>query len=273
MQGTTADQWKQQDYWSVLLAGVQKGAGKTTIALSAPTPIAVVSCDLGRLSIPPSVAKSQILVLPYHELTRVMGDMGTSVPQKDIYVKLMRELTEVWRAVKKGEPIKLESGLEFPTPKTVVLDGLSRLNTMLVDGKCALNGLLYADDLPKEARFKFWGTRLADVLSLTQQFASLPCNVVLTAWVDPKNDAEGKPTGVWLPDIGGKMDLLTAGLVSAALYCYSRAGKFYVRPKSDAAYPWCGIRGEYNLPNDIEVTIGADGKLPWEKIFSVAKGT
>ena len=86
---------------------------------------------------------------------------------------------------------------------------------------------------------------------------------------DPKKDKEGNETGVWLPDVGGKMDLLTAGMVGAALFCYSRAGKFYVRQQSDGAYPWVGIRDKYGLQPEVEVTIDPSGKLPmpFERVF------
>ena len=63
------------------------------------------------------------------------------------------------------------------------------------------------------------------------------------------------------------MDLKTAGIVSAALFCSSRQGKFYVQTKNDGTYPWCGVRDNYTLPKEIDVTIGKDGKLPFEKIF------
>jgi hypothetical protein len=271
MQGTTADKWKTQTFWSVLLAGAPKGAGKTTLALSAPVPMVVVSCDLGRLSIPPGVDRSQVLVLPYHDLTRILGDQGTSHPQKDIYVKLLRDLAAIYRAVKGQQPVELDDKSTFPTPLTVVLDGVSRLNTMLVDGRCAMNNIEYPDDLDKAKRFGFWGKRLADILTVVQQFASLPCNVILTTWIDPKKDKEGNETGVWLPDVGGKMDLLTAGIVGAALFCYSRAGKFYVRTQSDGQYPWVGVRDRYDLKPEIDVTIAQGQPLPFERVFGGIK--
>lgn len=276
MQGVVASQWENQQHYTVLAAGAPKGAGKTTLALSSTTPSVVVSCDLGKLSIPPGVDRTQILVLPYHELTREMKDQGATVPVKDVYMRLTRDLYSIYTAVKSGQPLKQDNGEVFPTPKTIVLDGVSRLNNMLIDGLCALNNITEPvfGKGDKGSAFKFWGQRLRGILTIVEQFASLNCNVILTTWIDQQKDGEGNFTGVWLPDIGGKMDLLAAGTVDAALYCYSRQGRFYVRTKGDGMYPWCGVRDRYSLAAEIDVTIemmpdgkNVKGQLPFQKIF------
>jgi hypothetical protein len=273
MQGATADQWKQQEFWSVLAAGMPKGAGKTTLALSAPQPTIVVACDLGRISIPPGVDRSKVLVLPYQDLTRVMEESGTTKPKRDIYVKLTKDLFNIYTSVKAQNAIKLEDGKEFPPPATIVLDGVSRLNNMLVDGLCAMNNI----DEPtfavgdKGKAFAFWGKRLRSILTIVEQFASLPCNVVLTTWVDQQKDSEGKPTNVWLPDVGGKMDIVASGTVGAALYLFSRMGKFYARTKPDGMYNWCGVRDKYDLKEEIDITIEKGQPSPWERIFGGGK--
>lgn len=270
-----ASEWTTQKNISVLVAGEPKGAGKTTFALSAPGPKVVLAFDLGRLSIPPGINRDETLVIPYQDLTRVMQDQGTTQPVKDVYLKLTRDLYAVYLAIKNQTTLKFEhegKEVEFPTPRTVVLDGASRLNNMLVDGQCALNNIAEPsfDVGAKGAAFKFWGTRLRNVLTLTEQFASLPCVVVITCWIDAEK-REQQPTGRWFPDLGGKMDLLGAGTVGAALYAYSRGGKFYVKTKADAAYPWLGIRDDYKTPSDVEVTIEPGKPLPFEKVFGGIK--
>lgn len=276
MQGMTLDKWPIQKYWSVLVAGRPKDSGKTTFAMSATKPLVLLSFDFGRVSIPPGVDTKDVLIIPYHELTRAFNPDGSSAPQIDIWIRLLKDLQAIMTSVRQGKDLVLEDGTTFPSPKTVVLDGMSRLGSMLVDGRLALNNMAYTDDLDKESRFKFWGKRLTDLYTMIQQIASLPCNIVMTAWIDPQViTVDGKPvtTGVWLADIGGKADLLTPGTVSATMVCSSRQGRFYAQIKSDAKYPWLGIRGVYTNPTEIDITIPRpDGKLPWELVFRDNKG-
>jgi hypothetical protein len=272
VQAFAGNEWQTQDRITALVCGHPKGAGKTTLAISVTKPnqtTAVVACDLGRLSIPPSVKREQLLVFPYQEVTRKMDETGNSKPLRDVFIKLTGDLYTIYCAVKEQKAIKIEGGREFPPPDNIVIDGMSRLNSMLVDGQCAMNNIADPSDVSKEQRFAFWGKRLRNTLTIVEQFASLPCNVVMTTWVDAVKDSEGKPTGVWLPDIGGKMDLLAAGTVGASLFAYSVAGKFKVRTQADGMYPWVGIRSRYGLPAEIDVTItGAAGeKAPWERVF------
>lgn len=271
MQGSTADKWSVQQHETVLLAAMPK-LGKTMVATSGPLPMVVVACDLGKLSIPPAQDRSQILVLPYQELTRALSDQGTTTPQRDVFTRLMRDLYSVAKAIKSGAPIELEGGVTFPTPKTVVLDGFTRLNQMIIDGKLALNNLNYTEDLSKEIRFNFWGKRLTDVYAVVQQFASLKVNVVITSWLKAQMSKEGQPTGVWIPDIGGAMDLRTAGVVGTALLCFAKSGgKYFVRTQPDGLFPWCGIRDRIGTPAELDVTITPAAPLPWKTLFGGEK--
>ena len=266
-----ASEWAVQTRETVIIAGNPKGAGKTTFALSATKPgqrTVVVACDLGKLSIPPMVDKSNVLVVPYQALTREISE-GHSRPVKDVYLKLTGDLYEIYDSIRKDRAIRLDGGREFAPPHNVILDGVSRLNGMLVDGQCSLNNILDPSDLDNKA-FKFWGKRLRDILAIVEQFASLPCNVILTAWVEEKKTPDGQGTGVYFPDVGGKMDVLAAGEMSNAIYGYSRQGKFFVRTKADGSTPWIGMRDRYTgIPAEIDVTIeGKPGeKSPWSKVF------
>ena len=271
MQGTKASEWVTQEFETVLVAGPPK-LGKTTFATSAPTPMVVVACDLGKLSIYPGANRDEILVLPYQELTREMGDLGTSNPKKDVFVQLMRDLGAIARAIKIGEPLKLDDGTEFYVPKTVVLDGFTRLNDMLVDGKLALGGKSYVEDLDKGVRFNFWGKRATDIYTQIQQYASLKkCHSVITCWLqaEMKTDVSGQSheTGVWLPSIGGKNNLRTAGVVSSSIVVESKGGKYTVKTKPDSRYPWLGLRDNFTTPADIDVTYVAGGLSPWERVY------
>lgn len=282
MRGMTLNEWPMQDYWSVLLAGLPKGSGKTTFAMSAPKPLVLFSFDLGRVSIPPGVNPNDVLIIPYHDLTRTFQLDGSTLPQRDIWANLTTDLNAVLQALKRQEELILDNGKRFPPPKTIVADGMSRLGSMLVDGRLALNNRGYTDDLPKEDRFKFYGKRLTDVYTMVQQIVASDCNTIMTSWIDEQviTGIDGKPqrTGVWLADIGGKADLLTAGVVSATIVCSSKKvaipgttnfkTKFYAQVKSDAKFPWLARRGIYTDESEIDITLPrADGKLPWELIF------
>lgn len=270
--GIPLEEWGIQDRETVLIAGAPKGAGKTTLALSVGKPddyTAVVACDLGKLSVPPGRSRERILVIPYQDLTREFtADGGHSRPKLDVFKRLTGDLYTIYKAVKEQSAIPLRDGKEFPPPQNIILDGMSRLNTMLVDGQCALNNIDDPSDLDNKA-FKFWGKRLRDALTIVEQFAGLPCNVVMTTWIDQVKNADGSATGIWYPDVGGKMDMLTAGTVGAAMLAYSRQGEFFVRTKADGQYPWIGVRDRYNLQSEINVTVkGTPGEVPpWQRIF------
>ena len=276
MQGILSSNWKKQESHVVLVAAGPK-LGKTNFATSAPTPMIVLSFDLGELTIYPGAKRDEILVLDYQQLTREMESTGSSMPTRDVYGKLMREIQAIYKAAKSGESIKLDDGTEFPTPKSIVLDGFSRLNTMMVDGKLLLNGggVQYTDDLSAAIRWSFWGKRGTDVYTMLQQFASLNINVIFTSWIktEMKNDPVtkiGYETGILLPDIGGAMDRKAPGTVGSAIMCVSRGGRYYIRTKPDASTPWIGVRNRFDLPMDVDVTHGANptGKSPWNLIFN-----
>ena len=284
LDGVVLDEWGIQNNETVLVAGMPKGAGKTTLALSvaktAKPRTVIIACDLGKLSIPPGVDPKNVLVLPYQQLTREFFDgpagtvgLGHSKPVKDVYLKLTGDFYQIYNSIKNDQAIKLSNGTEFLPPQNLILDGMARLNNMLVDGQCALNNIADPSDLDNKA-FKFWGKRLRDTLTIVEQFVGLPVNVILTTWIDQVKDGDGKPTGAWIPDIGGKMDLLTAGTVGAAVLAYSeRSGdklSYKVRTKPDGTYPWCGVRDVYNMPATIDVTItGTVGEKPaWDRIFN-----
>jgi hypothetical protein len=167
----------------------------------------------------------------------------------------------------------LAGGKEFPPPDNIVLDGVSRLNNMLVDGQCAMNNTMDTADLSKEQRFAFWGRRLRDMLTIVEQFGCLPCNVILTCWIEEKKDGDGKPTNVFYPDVGGKMDQLTPGEMSNAIYGYSQQGRFFVRTKADGSMPWIGLRDQYRGVSPIDVTIEgkAGERSPWSRVFGESK--
>lgn len=277
MQGKTANEWETQEFESVYIGGKPK-MGKTSTATSAPTPMVFVACDLGKISFWPGAKRDQILVLPYQDLTREMGDQGTSNPKKDIFIQLMRDLSDIARSIKTGTPLKLADGTEFPTPVTVVLDGFTRLNSMMVDGKLSLQGKAYTEDLDKTIRFNFWGKRGTDVYTILQQYSSFKkANVVITGWIKAEKrqlpDGSSVETGRWLPDVGGANDLKTAGVVAnTVLADFDSTTKEYVlRTKPDSRYDWLGLRDNFTSTSPLPVTYKPGDKSPWEKLFAGRK--
>lgn len=273
MQGIKASEWGVQEFESVYIGGKPK-MGKTSTATSAPTPMVFVACDLGKISYWPGAKRDEILVLPYQELTREMGDQGTSNPKKDIFVQLMRDLSDIARAIKTSTDLKLGDGTTFPCPKTVVLDGFTRLNSMIVDGKLSLQGKSYIEDLEKQIRFNFWGKRGLDVYTVLQQYSSFKkANVVITGWIKAEKrqmpDGSSVETGRWLPDVGGANDLRTAGVVANTLLADFDATRqqYVVRTKPDSRYDWLGLRDNFTTENPVVTTYKPGEPSPWQKLF------
>ena len=62
------------------------------------------------------------------------------------------------------------------------------------------------------------------------------------------------------------------GLADAVLYCYTRAGKYYIRTKSDGMVQGAKIRNNWTLPEVVDVTLsGGNGVLPYQKLFGEGK--
>ncbi len=272
------ESWETQARETVLVAGLPKN-GKTTFALSCTTEgkrTALIACDLGKLSIPPWIDRKNVIVFPYQRLTRELvaadagvANAGHSKPMRDEYLRLTGDLYRIYKSIKDDQAIQLADSTEFAPPHNLILDGMARLNKMLVDGQCALNGINDPSDLDNKA-FKFWGKRLRDTLTIVEQFASLPVNVVLTAWVKEQKDSDLKPKNIWYPDIGGAMDLLSAGTVGAAVMSYGKSdGTYYIRTRKDGMYPWVGVRDVYNMPAELDVTVKiGDKESAWDKVFT-----
>ncbi len=256
------------DYIKAMLWGAPKNPGKTTNAMSFPTPIAVLSFDPGNLSIPPWVDRSQVVVQRYHDPTRALNPLGGTVPSKDVVQDFTRDYIKLAELIRNQKPLVDDNGKELWVPRTVVLDGMTRLNSMMIDSQCMRQGVAEPAGLPKGESFKFWGGRLSLSKTFWELFLSLPCNVILTAWEDIVKDSEGKETGQRRPDLGGKLDIWGAGYVDASLYCFAQGGRYKVRTKGDGLIHGCGVRDKYTLPDVIDVTLDKGvGTLIYDKIW------
>ena len=242
------------------------GTGKTCLLLSQPTPHLVLACDTGSLTIPPGIDRTQIFVEEFHLPTRQFNNEGKTTPIRDIYTTTVRRLHEIYTAIATGKPLLDSGGNSLPSLASVSIDGVYRLNQMLIDGQCVLNNVNEPGEMGKHT-MKFWGSRLLSMMTILNQFAGLSLNVGFTTWERIETNDQGNPTGRVFPHIGGQMDIVGAGLADAMLYCFIRNGKYFVRTQSDGMIQGCKVRNNFSMPPVIDITIGVDGVLPYQKLW------
>jgi hypothetical protein len=169
-----------------------------------------------------------------------------------------------------SQPIRFQDEEECPLPDVLILDGMTELATTITEWVLGVNKKMEADDFTNH--FALWQKRLTIVRGMLHQLVPLPCTVVLIGW-EVGETIDTKRTGKIIPDIGGKLDNMLPGKCDAALRCYStttgRGQEFWVQTQSDGIRDWVGIRGQYNHPSKVDVTItGKPGEQsPWERVF------
>ena len=243
------------------------GTGKTSLIASQPTPHLILAYDTGTITIPPGVDKEEVYVEEFHETTRRFDPNGRTEPIKDVYTKTVRRLHEIYTAVSGGKPVLDVNGQELPPLASISLDGVYRLNQMLVDGQCVLNNVNEPGEMGSKTQ-KFWGSRLMAMMTIFSQFAGLSLNVGFTTWERIETNDQWNPTGRLFPHIGGQMDIVGAGLADAVLYCFIKGGRYYVRTKSDGMIQGAKVRNCFTLPDVVDVTIDQkDTRLPYQRIW------
>lgn len=256
----------EQTKGKVTLAFGGVGTGKTLLIMSQPTPHLVLAYDTGNITVPPGINKDEIFVEEFHKPTREFNAVGQTTPIQDIYRKTVRRLHEIYTAIATGGTLLDASGKPLPILSSISIDGVYKLNQMLVDGQCVLNNVNEPGDMGAKT-MKFWGSRLLSIMTIFNQFAGLGINVGFTTWERIETNDDGNPTGRVFPHIGGQMDIVGAGLADAAVYCYIRGGKYYIRTRSDGMVQGAKVRNVFTLPETIDVTLGPDGKLPYQKLW------
>lgn len=256
----------EQKKGRVTLAFGPVGAGKTTLIASQPTPHLILACDAGNVTIPPGVNRDEVYIEEFHEATRKFNNEGKTVPIGDIYRKTVKRLHEIYTALASSGTLMDDTGKPLPTLVSISIDGVYRLNQMLVDGQCVLNNVNEPGEMGNKT-MKFWGSRLLSVMTIFNQFAGLGINVGFTTWERIETNDDGNPTGRKYPHIGGQMDIVGAGLADAVLYCYRQGGRYMARTKSDGMIQGCKVRNNFTLPDTLDVTIEKDGKLPYQKLW------
>ena len=274
--------------WKWLSFGAPKGSGKSSFGMTAPGKKLVLQYDLGASTFPPGMDPNEFWVQTYPDSDAKGMHVGIGTERwtksKEIYAKVITDLDAIVEAFKANEAtITLHDGSTVPLPDTLILDGLVRLDTIIVDGFCAMNNITDPSEA-MDARGKagggtqkFWGRRLSNMNRLFSLVVSLPCHVGLITWEDVKSsiDATGNISVTSKdPDIGGRLNVWGPGLMDASLYHYGMGGKFYVRTQPTQEIQRVGLRNAYGLEPVIDVTIDPAGKLPlpWNRVFDRAAG-
>lgn len=261
--------------------GPPKGAGKTTFYLNMPQPLLDFQFDLGSVTVPPGVDASGIYVQDYVDDTVVDLSTSTVKRRREVGDKLAKDLVALLDSFKSGRDIvTLSDGTRCPKPASLLLDGATRMDEIIVDLICAINGIADPTDMPSKSgnagggTMKFYGDRLNRLKKLFSMVISLPINVALTTWEDVqvKKDSQGNITSrIIEPDLGGKLNLIGPGYFDSSLYHFFDAGMYKVRTKPTPEIGKIGVRGAYNLESVIDVTIKPGAMNPYERVFGNVK--
>lgn len=260
--------------------GEPKGAGKTTFYLTAPLPILDLQFDLGSITIPPGVNRDMVYVQDYPDDTIVDLSTNTVKRKREVGDKVAKDLVALLESFKNGTDIvKLSDGTTCPKPKSLLLDGGERLDQILIDLICAINGITDPTLMPSKngniggGTMAFYSDRLNRLRKLFSMVISLPINVHMTTWADiqVQKDKGGNVISKTMePALGGKLNIVGAGMFDSCIYHYHDAGKYLVRTKPTSEIARLGIRDDYRKDiSVIDVTIDLEGKkpLPYERVF------
>lgn len=267
--------------WKWLSFGAPKGSGKSTFAMTAPGTKLILQYDLGSSTFPPGVNPADCWVQTYPETDRKMLKAAATTDKwarsKATYTKVITDLDAIVEAFDTGaKEIKLHDGTIVPMPDTLILDGLVRLDSIIIDGFCAINNIADPGDmLDSKGKVgggtqKFWGRRLNTFNKLFSLVISLPIHVGALTWEDVKTSNDNGTIRIVSrePDVGGKMNVWSPGMFDACFYHSSEGGRFLIRTQPTSEIQRVGLRGRYSLPPTVDVTINEKDKLPFDRVFT-----
>lgn len=270
----------------VFLGGAPKSAGKTTFSLYAPGKKLVLLYDLGNAPTPPGVDPSQIWIRQYEASISVLNDKSDKwMPPSNVGSRIIKDIETIRNAYTTDQPmITFQDGEEIPKPDTIILDGMTELPKIMIDWILSVNKKTSAEDFigdnGKVNRYMLWQKRLTIMRSLLNMMIQLPATVILVGW-ETAEMKDGESTGRIIPDIGGQLDTMVPGKVDASLRLYSRMTQqgqhYYAQCQPDVTCQWIGVRGRYDLPREIDITVGPNApkpktteelhRNPWERVF------
>ena len=268
----------------VLLWGKPKEAGKSTLAMHAPTPIIGMQFDLGMPTIPPGVENPdgfiKVDVPPIVDM-----DPATSAWSRPVTVAtdMMKDAKDMRNGIMSGKKEFEFSGEKIPRPKTIIVDGMVELAAHALDWWLAVNEKSDPEDLKN--RYAAWGGRLKVLRTFYSVMLALPVNVVFITWEheETKEAANGQivGTGVYTPNLGGQLDIQGPGKVDCSVHCFhelitkqnsdgqsSLTHAWRARIKPNPQYPSVGIRNRYDAVGVVDVTLNPEKPYnPWEKLW------
>lgn len=268
--------------WKALMGFAGPKNGKSTLAFYAPQPIVVLNYDGGNPGIPPGVQGRDIYIQNYPVAENEVDPSNAKWSRSgEVGAQVIKDILDVRNTlVSEADELELMdwytmTPFKMPRPKTVILDGLVQFNNILLDWLMASEKMKDTADARQDA-LKFWSMRLSRMNTLFRFILPLPCNKVFNTWATDEMEGTGanrKPTGVVIPDIGGKMNDWAAGIVDASLYFFTERAnnrtKYYVCTKPNASVKCVGVRGRYDLPDVLDITIDpARPKNLWDELWN-----
>lgn len=249
----------------VVLWGKPKSS-KSTIALSATQPVLDLNYDGGTPGAPPGVDPENVWIQNYPpnnaDLLKKIGARSANIGDA-IVADIEAVVTAFVRQQKTVTLPDIFTGeqTQIPIPATLILDGGTDMVAHILNAILAKDGKQQATDYSN--KYELWTKRKDIMQAIGSKVFPLPCNIIFTCW-SVYNEELKEVT----PDIGGVLDTMFPGKVDASLYCYTEGGRFWVRTKPTGPIASVGIRGRYDVPDKIDMTIDKnDMSLPWDRIW------
>jgi AAA domain len=260
----------------VLLAGTS-GVGKSTLAYYAPQPIASLLLDKSSLDVPPGADAASIFYKTYPpamvDLTNDTHGRARNIADQIIRdIQLFRDHFTIKKKLQISSGVDSKTTEEWPTPKTIVLEGGDFLAQHILNLVCARHKKNNPSDFDNP--FEAWGLRLVELHAIYDMLTYLPCNVIVTTGIHKETKTSrvngkvaSEETGVCLPDLGGAMCAEGPRKFHTSLYVYAENGKHYVRTRSNVKFQGFKIGGKFGASELIDITLGASTPNPWQKLF------
>jgi hypothetical protein len=280
------EEFAKHDLATVLLMGMA-GHGKSTLAMQAPPPIAVLCADK---PIPamlpasmPGYNPKQIYYKSYPPPNVNLSDDKHGRP-RNVADQLLADIMALKTAFLKQTPLKMVmfdgKVEEWPLPRSLLIEGADFIAKHFENLVCARAGFNGPADFANPIA-ELWGARLIELDNFYNTITYFPqahlCNVIVTTGLNEeskmqkneKGKQESVRTGIVDPDLGGKMNTQGPRKFAYSLLCNYEpiVKKFFVHTKPDAKFR--GIRaGRFGLDPKVDATIDEHKPLNmWNTLF------
>lgn len=262
----------------IILAG-DSGSGKSTLAYYGEGPFASLLLDKSSLDVPPGVDPASIYFKTYPPATVDLRDdkHGRARNIADAIIADIQLLRDHFTT---GKTLHFKAGLAkdapeeiWPTPNTVILEGGDFLAQHILNLVCARHKKANPSEF--DSPFEAWGLRLTELHAIYDILTYLPCNLVVTTGLHREvktsrvnGKAISEETGVILPNLGGAMCAEGPRKFHSCLMLYVKDGRHIVRTRSNLKYKGFKIGGKFGASEEIDVTVKAGDKNPWQKLWT-----